>query len=473
LLEARVIPNDVPVLIRVDQVEELHKAFNERPQRLLLSFRKMLNRAFAARDARVHYRIGTRRYGWNRREFLSIWGSDARLENRRDYNLIEMDAELFAHGENKNSIFDRFSQDAFQKRVAHYFSVPNSRLHPGLAKVVFQKSPAPEHRIGTLSLEANDVQVDRALALDAAADGGVWTQEWKSFLRTLFREDHAGMLNAVLAAAWGRQTGGGRSTIQHRVQPPPNNAPWRDRKWWRKERLDQAVLQLMTRCQQRFMWWGYEDIRSLSGGNITVFLHVCHRIWDGFLKSESNKPERDRIDLLAGGAISRNIQAAGILFASNEWFNKLPEEPQGDSRMSFVAQFGMRLNRDMLSDIRMAYPGGNGISIPHDQPASDDPSGIALRDFLDDAVGYGVLFEVEHTSKSKSEGHRRKYYLNPILCPRFQVPEARTKEPYYWTFDQLLDLARKAEISIGVRTRPLRDEPASVPMFPEWDARPE
>ena len=45
--------------------------------------------------------------------------------------------------------------------------------------------------------------------------------------------------------------------LSHRESPPPSGAPWRERKWWRKERLDQAVLQLMTRCQQRFMWWGF------------------------------------------------------------------------------------------------------------------------------------------------------------------------------------------------------------------------
>ena len=75
LRRSGVIKEEVPVLIRVDQVEEMHRAFNDRQRRLLLSFRKMLNRVFAARDARIHYRIGTRRYGWRNPEFLGIWGA--------------------------------------------------------------------------------------------------------------------------------------------------------------------------------------------------------------------------------------------------------------------------------------------------------------------------------------------------------------------------------------------------------------
>ena len=451
LRESEMIAAEVPVLIRVDQIEEMHRAFTERQPSLLLAFRKMLNRAFAARDARVHYRAGSRRYGWNNPEFLGIWGSEARLENRRDYHLIEMDEELFALGETKNSVFERFAIDAFQKRVAYYFrgELDVADLKPKLAKSVFGKHPFAEERLAQLNPKADDNQIDRALGLDLASDGGNWSDEWRTFLRELYSAGPAGMLDGVLAAAWGRQTGGARSKRQHREDPPPDNAPWRNRKWWRKERLDQAVLQLTTRCQQRFMWWGFDDIRSLSGGNITVFLHICHRVWDGFLKSESSLPVDKRTDLLNGGEIDRNIQAAGILFASNEWFKKLPEEPGGNARQSFVENLGMRLNEEMLSDLRMAYPGGNGVSVPLAKFMSADENVALLRNFIREAVGYGALFESEHSSKSKQGGRRIKFYLNPILCPRFQIPEAKTKEPYYWTVDDLFALAKKAKVTLS------------------------
>lgn len=471
LRKSGMIADNVPVLIRVDQIEEMHRAFNERQRRILLAFRKMLNRAFAARDARVHYRAGTRRYGWNNPDYLGIWGSEARLEKRRDYHLIEMDEELFALGETKNSVFERFSIDAFQKRVTYYFRDEVTQLRPQLAKSIFGKHPVADERLAQLNLIPEDIQIDRALGLDSAADSGTWTAEWRSFLRALYKTGHSGMLDAVLAAAWGRQTGGARSKVQHRESPPPTNAPWRERKWWRKERLDQAVLQLMTRCQQRFMWWGYDDIRSLSGGNITVFLHICHRIWDGFLKNESSLSPAKRTELLKGGTIDRNIQAAGILFASNEWFNKLPEEPGGNSRKSFVERLGVRLNDDMMRDLRMAYPGGNGISIAMTEYDVESDEVMALRNFIREAVGYGVLFETEHSSKSKSGGRRIKFYLNPILCPRFQLPEARTKEPYYWKLDDLFALIRKAQVTLpNARSlRPLSS--GNLPLFPDVDDR--
>ncbi|MGZ3748480.1 MAG: ORC-CDC6 family AAA ATPase [Pseudobdellovibrionaceae bacterium] len=446
--QSGMIAEDVPVLIRIDQIEELHRAFTDRQRILLLAFRKMINRVFASRDARVHYRAGTRRYGWNNPEFLGIWGSEARLENRRDYNLIDMDQELFARGEIKNSIYQKFTIDAFQKRVKYYFPDESANLKLQNAKSIFGKSPKAEERIRQLKTQHDDSQIDRALGLDLVADSGQWSEEWRLFLRNLFRTGYGGMLDAVLAAAWGRQTGGGRSKVQHREFSPPTNLPWRERKWWRKERLDQAVLQLMIRCQQRFVWWGYDDICSLSGGNITVFFHICHRIWDGFLKNEASLPENRRTDILNGGVIPPNIQDAGILFASNEWFNKLPEEPGGNARKNFVEKLGMKLNNEMLGDLRMAYPGGNGISFVLSEFESEADDIADLRSFIREAVGYGALVEFEHSSKLKKGGRRIKFYLNPILCPRFQLPEARTKEPYYWKIQDLFDLAGKAQVTL-------------------------
>ena len=448
LRQSGMISGDIPVLIRVDQIEELHRAFTTRQSSLLLSFRKMINRAFAARDARVHYRAGTRRYGWRNPDFLSIWGSEARLEERRDYLMVDMDAELFLRKETKKSIFENFAADTFQRRINYYYRDDRNDLRPNLAKTIFGKHPTAEQRLEQLNKNATAVQIDRALALDVAADGGEWSKEWRAFLRKLYRFGHSGMLDAVLAAAWGRQTGGARSKIQHRESPPPKDAPWKTRKWWRKERLDQAVLQLSTRCQQRFMWWGFNDICSLSGGNITVFLHICHRIWDGFLKHQSSLPPEKQVDLLNGGGIERSIQDIGILTASNEWFKKLPEEPRGDSRQRFISNLGTHLNGLMLNDLRMSYPGGNGISIALNEWQLDSEDAVQLRKFINDTVDFGVLYETEHSSKTKSGGRRMKYYLHPILCPRFQLPEARTKEPYYWRLSDLADLARKAAITI-------------------------
>jgi hypothetical protein len=112
--------------------------------------------------------------------------------------------------------------------------------------------------------------------------------------------------------------------------------------------------------------------------------------------------------------------------------------------------------------------GDNGISITLAEFNSNDESVTDIRNFMREAVGFGVLFESEHSSKSKSGGRRIKFYLNPILCPRFQLPEAKTKEPYYWKIDELFDLAKKAQITISrVRRSPPKTStpPAFLPGF--------
>lgn len=451
LRKSGVVPTEVPILIRVDQIEELHRTFSGRQKNVFLGFRKIINRAFANRDNRVHYRAGTRRYGWETNDYLRIWGSEALLEVKRDYLPIDMDKELFIKTENKNTVFPLFAEDAFRRRVEHYLKHENKTIPKQIFRSTFGKSPSATERISELRESPKDfAKIDRALGLDSSMDAGEWSTEWRHFLHTLYCSGREGMLDAVLAAAWGRQTGGGHLKRQHREDAPPDNSPWNTRQWWRKERLDQAVLQLLTRRQQRFMWWGYEDILSLSGGNINVFLHICHRIWDGFLKYQMRKSTEKYIDLLEGNQIPLHIQADGILFASNEWYRKLPEEPGGESRQRFVDVFGRFLNQKMLEDLSMSYPGGNGISIAIKEFTAEDPKPwmVSLHNFLKEAVGYGVLLEIEHSSKSKKDGRRLKYHLNPILCPRYQIPEARTKEPYYRKLSDLYKLASNANVTL-------------------------
>ena len=236
-----------------------------------------------------------------------------------------------------------------------------------------------------------------------------------------------------------------------------------------RKRLDQAVLQLLTRNQQRFVWWGYQDILSLSGANITAFLHICHRVWDGFLKKQSSLPPEDQADLLKGSKISPDIQSAGILVASNEWFKKLSEEPGGDARQRFIEELGKRLNAEMMNDLAMRYPGGNGISLTESAFESNDPEISDLRTFIRDAVGFGALWETPHSSKSKADGRRIKFYLNPILCPRFQLPEAKTKEPYYWNKLELLALIKKSKVTLS-RARAVQTTKMDGPsLFPEFN----
>ena len=50
--------------------------------------------------------------------------------------------------------------------------------------------------------------------------------------------------------------------------------------YWHKERYPQAVLQLVSRHQQKMLWWGEPKVLSLCGGNILRFITVCRVTWD-------------------------------------------------------------------------------------------------------------------------------------------------------------------------------------------------
>ena len=457
LKRTHVLADDVKVFVRVDQLDELHQDANAHQRRLRAGFRRMLNRALASRDFRLHYRIGTRRYGWNQPEHLIVHGSGARLEARRDYLLIDLDDELARKEVRSGWHFPKFAADAFRRRVKYFFDL-NAPPEERLFERVFGKHPTPAVRAQRFApVTRNAAEIDRVLRLSEAES---WSAEWKEWLRGLFAERP---LDAVLAAAWGRQTGGGKHTSTNRESPPPADDRWM-KPWWRKERMMQGVLQLAARRAQRLLWWGSEDVLALSGSNIMTFLHLCHAAWDLFLKEENLKPEAKRLNLLEDGSIPLETQAAGMQSASRRWYDKLGEQPGGDVRRRFIDHLGRKLRLQLRDDLPMRYPGGNGISLRKDQ--LDAPSHRDLWRFLADAVGYGDLVATEHTTKNKRGEARIKFYLNPVLSPVFQIPAAHTKEPLYWDVDKVMAIAREAALTFAINLPQNSPEnPDQLPLF--------
>ena len=60
--------------------------------------------------------------------------------------------------------------------------------------------------------------------------------------------------------------------------------------WWKKERIELALVQIAGRCQQRPLWSGFCELIALSGGNILTFLSICQFIWD--TQNQIGKEER-------------------------------------------------------------------------------------------------------------------------------------------------------------------------------------
>ena len=195
--------------------------------------------------------------------------------------------------------------------------------------------------------------------------------------------------------------------------------PWNEprRRWWKKERTQQALLQIAANQQQRMKWYGPRDVLSLSGRNILVFLSICQFIWAEYRRTDRTIEGDDK----PPEGIPVNIQDVGIHDASSYWFRKIKADPNGgDDRHRFISVLGTELRSGLRNDRRMSYPGETGFSLSERElEANEDVS-----DFLNRCVAYGVLESFRHTAKSKHRGQSRKWYLFPILTPYFQVPDA-------------------------------------------------
>lgn len=185
-------------------------------------------------------------------------------------------------------------------------------------------------------------------------------------------------------------------------------------------------------------------IRALSAPNISVFLSVCHEIWDAFLRSEARKPQDERIDPIANG-IPSDIQTVGIETASKHWYTKISELPGGHDRLRFVEVLGRNFRTWLLNDTSMTYPGQNGFSLKNEELERFSQ----LVTFLNDATDYGDIVAADHTTKSNDRRRRTKWYLNPILSPFFQIPEQHKKEPYYASVADVASWLQEAEVILS------------------------
>jgi len=468
------------VFATVDQIEALWMQ-GEGRRVLGERLRNELHEVLGKRDDRISYRIGARRYDWGKGGSLDM--RDGRqLEEGRDFQIIDID-ELLRRGEYaKNWTFRRLARDVFQRRVRTTFP-DNTETPVGIDKLerFFGPSPTPQEVIAEAIKQPD---FDRLIKLDT-----VWPEPWRVAIKQIYSREIPGIpqspskdyscdpLNALLLAAWGMQTGGKGRAIERmnrNLHAPPASSrepPWNTAKiYWRKERYPQAVLQLISRHQQRMLWWGEPKVLSLCGGNIFRFITFCRVTWDYWqrLTDGSNSPQSESKSI-----VPIAIQSRSILEASRKVYEALkrqPGQPAGDVRSRFLDEIASWLRSRLLDDKAMSNPGQNGFSLR----ASDLEAHAGLRQLIEEAVGWGDLYEMDHTSKVKSEranDPRKKYYLNPALSPFYELPEAHTKEPVYAKLEDILKLARAAGAVKDLATPAQTPRPEADPnqpwLFPE------
>lgn len=465
------------IFATIDQIEALWMQ-GEGRQQLGERLRRELCELVGKRDHRISYRIGSRRYDWGKGGSLAM--RDGReLEEGRDFQIFDIDALLRRDETATNWTFRRLVKDVFRRRVQS--THPNAtELPKGLEKSerFFGPSPSPQEVVAT-AIRNPDPTGQQLLRLDAD-----WPEPWRAAILRCYRKETpdlpqpppvsypADPLNALLLAAWGLQTGGrGRTSEQaHRKQldPPanPSEAPWNDaKKYWRKERYPQAVLQLISRHQQKMLWWGEAKVLSLCGSNILRFITISRVTWDYWQRLTDGSPpvgeERDCI-------VEPEIQSRAIFEASrkvHEALMRQPGQPAGDVRSRFLNEIASWLRARLLDDKAMSNPGQNGFSLR----ISELNSHAGLRQLIEEAVGWGDLYEMAHTSKSKAEHAsepRRKYYINPALSPFYELPEAHTKEPVYASLEVILKLAIAAGAIKQPASRVQTESPDQAWLFP-------
>lgn len=412
--ETGLIDDDVLVFVRVDQLEELYHL--EQHYGLGAQFREVINKALAMRDRRVSYRIGTRGYAWE--ENLAVFATGSRLEQDRDFGVVDLDVILRRAENRRIWRFPDIAGDIFKRRLvsAGYNVKQNAPLD--LLRQVFGR-PLPRAELARIYAGANP---ERALDLDLD-----WPETWKSRLRTVAATS---VLSAKLGSAWARQRG--KASVMSNPEDTP--LPWEDhaRRWWKKERQEQALMQIASRCGQRMIWSGDDDIVELSGGNILTFITLCKHIWQSWLRTpnpgtgDSELPE-----------INYSIQATGIYDASRSWVEKsIPQGYDGNSRARIVQKLAVHFAKELGEDNAMSNPGNNGISLTVD----DYRANARIRAVLNLGSDFGDLMVSPHTSKLADKLPRIKWYIAPILSPFYRIPHVHTKEPIYISAQALGEL---------------------------------
>lgn len=423
LKSAGVIDQDTNVFVDIDQYEELGNISTRNTRGKSVDYRAVINRALAARDGTVSYRIGARGHTWRRHG--KIQGTEARLEEERDYKYVDLDLLLKRKEDQTIDIFPDFANDVFIRRLK--FSGYREDLLTGNDKLeeVYGPQLTATERVRRLNIR----EPARILKLP-----NEWRPETKKALNELATED---LLSAKLGEIWIRQKGD-----VYDLDCPKGKLPWEVKSYWKKERREAAALQIASQAQQRPYWCGAQEIIGLSGGNILVFLSLNQFIWDTWIQYAGDESEvRSALPKIA-----EIVQSIGILKASNFWIEKMAQETgRSSERLQFVNLVAEKLASRLFADDKLSNPGHTGFSLV-EQEMKQFPQ--ILR-FLEELSDYGNMLMLDHTTKNRDRKHRKKFYFHPVFCPHFRIPYIRTKEPYYakasevasWIYDSGFNLS--------------------------------
>lgn len=443
LYESEVLDTDTPVFVRFDQYEDLIDAVDFEPA-VAEEYRRVVNKFLWTRDPNVSFKIGTRPYAIF--DNLKVYGLGAQqIEPERHFCKIDLDDKLRRKEDSSSWLFAKFADDVFSRRLrdAGYpektiLGFFGATMSPHKKAQMIVGKDSRKRALG-LSAQVDDLSADFLIDLAVGKD------ELQQCSRCVNDGDSGDLLSAKLGVAWVLQ-GKEFNALEYRtlcLAERPVDLPWNEKRaqWWRKERVNQALLQISSNSGQRTNWSGKGDIITLSSNNILIFLNICREIWRIWDQAARVRDQED-IDFDKRPIIEPRYQSAGVYAVSSIWYNKVISRPQGDSRKKLINKISRELSIKLKQDIVMSYPGHNGFSI-----AVSEYESSPIKAILQTAVRYGDLIELSHTPKNRKQERRRKWYILPILSPELGLPASHTKEPYYmsikslekWVFDSQND----------------------------------
>ncbi len=436
LKNSGIVSDDTLIMLRIDQNEELYEA--ERRYELEGVLRQVVNSILARREPNIAYRIGTRHYSWEQE--LRSWGSGAPIEPERDYSIIDIDEILKREEASKGWKFPILAKDVVAKRV-EYANIKYAGDDP--IKTMFGASLNAKDRareyVGDVPCKVN---IDKS-----------WVPEWKEYLTTLWNDGEP--LDAWFGAAWLRQKNQQRNKVPF-ISSTVSNLPWRRSPWWAKERNEVALMQIAGSNQQAMKWSGARQVIDLGGGNILAFMTLCKTVWATWQRRNPSAAEiNNTLPLFSG-----DDQVIGIKEASQLWLDKIRAQQDAENRRKFITCIGEWFRKDILDDHSLSNPGHNGFSLS----LTDFESDSVVVELIKVCRDRGDLLESIHTTKNKDQEQRKKWYLHPLLCPRFRIPSVRTKEPKYTTLDELKKMLESS--GVMVEQKPHKCESSQIELFP-------
>jgi len=438
LYNSGILLPETSVLIRFDQYEDLFDAVDFDGE-IAEKYRHVVNKFLWTRDPNVSFKIGTRPYALI--EKLNVFGlGKQELEPERHYHYIDLEKKLSRKEDRSSWLFPKLANDVFMRRLktAGYPNICilnffGSTMSPYMkAQIVVSKNSRKKAlgNIENIKEPYKTFLIDLAVGLEPA----------NKYSHIKESDDTGDLLSAKLGVAWVLQKE--MDVSSHALIKNiefNNNLPWDEAEWWKKERINLALLQISSSSGQRQIWSGKEDILTLSGSNILIFLNICREIWGVWEQAQRIK-EEILINFDDKPIVDAKYQSTGIYITSSFWYNKVVSRTKGDSRKRLIDKIGKELFIKLRNDKKMSYPGHNGFSL-----SISDYEKPEIKNTLVKAVRFGDLIELHHTPKNKNQGRRKKWYLMPILSPELGLPASHTKEPYYMNYNDIYEWISDAQ----------------------------